>query len=67
MLSIALHGYVIAIDGSRVSMSADSFCLHSDTPNSEAIAQAIVDAVRENNLAVRAPSTSLSTMRAEGR
>ncbi len=38
---IAKHGAVIAEDGSRVSLRADTLCLHGDTPGAQSIAAAI--------------------------
>jgi UPF0271 protein len=58
LLSIAMEGRVRAVDGNDVRMHADSFCLHSDTPNSAAISQAVVDALRESRIGIRAPVIS---------
>ncbi len=38
---IAKHGAVIAEDGSRISLRADTLCLHGDTPGARSIASAI--------------------------
>jgi UPF0271 protein len=54
-LSIACNGRVRAVDGADVLMHTDSFCLHSDTPNSAAISQAVVDALCANRIGIRAP------------
>jgi UPF0271 protein len=56
LLSIACEARVRAMDGTDVRMHADSFCLHSDTPNSAAISQAVVDALRANRIGIRAPA-----------
>jgi UPF0271 protein len=39
--SIAKNGFAIAEDGSRVSIRADTLCLHGDTRGAEAIAAAV--------------------------
>ncbi len=40
-LLIAKHGAVIAEDGSRVTLRADTICLHGDTPGARLIAAAV--------------------------
>lgn len=40
-LLIAKNGMVIAEDGSRISLRADTICLHGDTPGARSIASAI--------------------------
>lgn len=55
LLSIVREGCVRSVDGADVGMHADSFCLHSDTPNSAAISRAVVDALHENHIGIRAP------------
>ena len=40
-LSIALHHEVTARDGSRVTLSAQSLCLHGDTPGAVGMARAV--------------------------
>jgi len=40
-LMIAKHGAVFAEDGSKISLHADTICLHGDTPDAQAIAAAI--------------------------
>ena len=45
---------VISVDGDAVPLRADSFCLHSDTPNAGAIAQAIAGQVQASRAHVQA-------------
>ena len=40
-IQIARDGKVTAEDGSRISLRADTLCLHGDTPNAKAVAEAI--------------------------
>lgn len=40
-LLIAKHGAVIAADGSKIRLRADTICLHGDTPGARAIASAV--------------------------
>jgi UPF0271 protein len=58
---IALHQRVHTVDGVEISLSADSFCLHSDTPNSAAISAAVAEALITHSIAV-----SPATKRANG-
>lgn len=47
--------HVVTDDGETIPLAATSFCLHSDTPNVTAIADAIVHAIKERGLSVSAP------------
>ncbi len=38
---MAVDGFVIAEDGSRLDLTPDSICVHGDTPDAEAIARRI--------------------------
>jgi 5-oxoprolinase (ATP-hydrolysing) subunit A len=40
-LLLAVEGEVVAIDGARLSLGAESLCLHGDTPGAVALAEAI--------------------------
>jgi UPF0271 protein len=51
-LSIARDGYVIAADGSRLSLEAQTICIHSDTPNAVEIARAVRRALEESGIHV---------------
>lgn len=54
LLDIVKEGFVESITGTRVSMHADSFCLHSDTPNSASISTAILQALKAQGISVEA-------------
>ena len=36
-----MGGYVVAVDGEEVDIQAQTLCIHSDTPNAVAIAEAV--------------------------
>ncbi len=38
---MVVNGFVVAIDGTEVSVSADSLCVHGDSPGAVAMAQAV--------------------------
>ena len=52
-LGIVFERKVIARNGQAVSLSADTLCLHGDTPNAPAIAAAVRVALIEANVVVR--------------
>jgi UPF0271 protein len=52
-LGIIFERKVIARNGQAVSLSADTLCLHGDTPNAPAIAAAVRVALIEANVVVR--------------
>ena len=56
-LSVFEMGQVNTVEGEAIPLIADSFCLHSDTPNSKDICRMLVDAMKERNVLARAPST----------
>jgi 5-oxoprolinase (ATP-hydrolysing) subunit A len=49
-LSIAQRGIVAAHDGSEVRISAQTMCIHGDTPGSVQIAAAVARTLRENGV-----------------
>ena len=49
-------GAVTAVDGSRVSLRAESICCHGDTPGAVAIATAVRSALDRAGIAVAAPA-----------
>jgi UPF0271 protein len=53
-VSIARDGRIRAHDGSEVAVSADTICLHGDTPGAAAIARAARDALKDAGIEVRA-------------
>ncbi len=54
-VAIARDGEVIARDGSRVSLRADSLCIHGDTPGAAAIAGAVREALAAAGIEARPP------------
>lgn len=55
-LRIATGQGVITSDGSVIPLAADTICIHSDTPNALAIAQAVRDALESRGIKLRALS-----------
>jgi len=51
-LRIARDGFVIASDGSRLSVAARTLCLHGDTPGAPRIAAAVRDRLDQAGIAV---------------
>lgn len=54
-LRIALGGGVVAVDGSRVSLTAETICVHGDGPNAVAIVRTIWSAFELAGVAIMAP------------
>jgi len=54
-VGIARDGHVVASDGSRIPVEADTLCVHGDTPGAAAIARAVRGALLDAGIAVRAP------------
>jgi UPF0271 protein len=54
-VAIVRDGVVIASDGSRVRVEADTLCIHGDTPGAATIALAVRDALLDAGIDVRAP------------
>jgi 5-oxoprolinase (ATP-hydrolysing) subunit A len=48
---------VVAVDGSVVTVEADSICVHGDTPTAVSLAQAVRHALREAGIGLRAFTT----------
>jgi 5-oxoprolinase (ATP-hydrolysing) subunit A len=55
-LSIVERGVVIASDGSKVSVDAQTLCIHGDTPGAPRIAAAVARSLREASVRLRALS-----------
>ena len=53
-VSIARDGAVAAGDGSRLAVRADTICIHGDSPDAFAIAQAVVAALGKAGIAIAA-------------
>lgn len=51
-LRIAEQEYVIASDGSRVSLHAETLCIHGDTPGAPEIAFEVAKALRAAGIAL---------------
>jgi UPF0271 protein len=49
---IAREGVVKAVDGTMLSVCADTICIHSDTPNSTRIAEAVRRALEKAGIAI---------------
>ena len=54
VIRLVREGTVTAIDGSTVSMPAQSICLHGDTPHAVEIARAVARSLREAGIAIKA-------------
>jgi UPF0271 protein len=52
-VQIARDGRVIAYDGSPIAVRAATLCIHGDTPNAPAIAQAVRAALEAAGITVR--------------
>lgn len=53
-LDIALHGKVRAVDGSILTVRADTLCLHSDSPHAVDVARAVREALIAAGIQIRA-------------
>lgn len=51
------EGFVVARDGSRVRLHADTLCLHGDRPDAVAFAQALRTALEDEGVTVVAPGS----------
>jgi UPF0271 protein len=47
MVTLVVDGYVTAVDGARVTVQADSLCVHGDSPGAVAIATAVRSALAQ--------------------
>lgn len=55
VLCMLREGHVVAVDGSRVPVRADTLCIHGDQPGAAAFAHAIRQALSREGVLVRAP------------
>lgn len=55
-LGIVRTGRVLGFDGSLVKISAQTLCIHGDTPGAVSFAKALRDALASANISVRAPA-----------
>jgi UPF0271 protein len=60
-LAMIEQGYVTALSGKRVPVSADTLCLHGDQPGAVAFAKAIRKAFADKGITVAAPAAQAST------
>ena len=54
-LAMARDGSVVAVDGSRVTLRADTICVHGDTPGADVLARRIRNAFSAARIRVGAP------------
>jgi UPF0271 protein len=54
-VTMARDGSVVAVDGSRIRIQADTICIHGDTPGAPALAIRIRDSLASAGIAVAAP------------
>jgi UPF0271 protein len=52
-VSLVTRGRVLTTSGSELAISADTLCIHSDTPGSAVIARAIKDRLTASNVSLR--------------
>jgi UPF0271 protein len=52
------EGCVVARDGSRVRLRADTLCLHGDRPDAVVFAQALRTALEDEGVTIAAPECS---------
>ncbi|MEA2547042.1 MAG: 5-oxoprolinase (ATP-hydrolyzing) subunit [Chloroflexota bacterium] len=57
-VAIVRDGAVVTGDGSRLAVRADTICVHGDSPDAVAIAQAVVAALRGAGIRIAAPPGS---------
>ena len=58
-IDIATGNFVRATNGSELKVSAQTVCIHSDTPGSAAIARAVNEALKKAGVAVQGLSKGL--------
>ncbi|WAC56859.1 LamB/YcsF family protein [Gordonia sp. SL306] len=54
VVGLIVDGAVTAVDGSAITVDAESVCLHGDTPGAVAHARAVRDALREAGISISA-------------
>lgn len=53
VLGVVCDGTVETVDGTTIPMSADTFCLHSDTPGAAAMGEAVAAALQAEKIDIR--------------
>jgi UPF0271 protein len=54
-VAMARDGSVVAVDGRRIRVQADTICIHGDTPGAPALARKIRDSLASAGITVAAP------------
>ena len=54
-LAMIEEGYVTSVSGKRVSVAADTLCLHGDQPGAAAFAKALRKSFADRGIEVAAP------------
>ena len=57
VLSVVKNGYTQTLDGEKVELKAQSFCIHGDNPQAVEILKAIKSGLKENGITQKAFST----------
>ena len=57
VLGVVRDGMIAAVDGTMIPMTADTFCLHSDTPGAAEMGKAIVAALNAEGIEIK-PTTA---------
>lgn len=52
MLGLVRTGVIVAVDGTRIAVAADSICVHGDSPNAVAMTRAVREALTADGLEV---------------
>lgn len=53
VLNMILEGYIVAVDGTRIPVKADSICIHGDGPNGPQFARRVRQALLSHGVDVR--------------
>jgi 5-oxoprolinase (ATP-hydrolysing) subunit A len=53
VVGMVATGRVVALDGSDIAITAESVCVHGDSPGAVAIARAVRDALTTSDIDVR--------------
>jgi UPF0271 protein len=59
VLKMVKEGRVVCIDGSEISMAADTICVHGDNPAALALVKNIRESLQANGVKIAAPETFL--------
>jgi UPF0271 protein len=53
VLSMVMHGKVISVSGKNISVTADTVCIHGDSPHALSFAKAIVNTLTDHNVSIK--------------